>query len=63
MIGLSIYVDMYARRVRVPGGSKFHLAPGTITPRTSEREGQGKVQRQGKGLDQGQVKVQGKGLG
>ena len=54
---------MYARRVRVPGGSKFHLSPGTITPRTSEREGQGKVQRQGKGLDQGQVKVQGKGLG
>ena len=22
---------MYARRVRVPGGSKFHLALGTIT--------------------------------
>ena len=21
---------MYVRRVRVPGGSKFHLAPGTI---------------------------------
>ena len=29
-IGFSIYIAVYARRVRVPGGSKFHLAPGTI---------------------------------
>ena len=29
-ISFSIYVAVYARRVRVPGGSKFHLAPGTI---------------------------------
>ena len=29
-IGFSIYVAVYARRVRVPGGIKFHLAPGTI---------------------------------
>ena len=31
-IGFSIYVAVYARRVRVPDGSKFHLAPGTIHP-------------------------------
>ena len=29
-MGYSIYVAVYARRVRVPGGSKFHMAPGTI---------------------------------
>ena len=28
---------MYARRVRVPGGSKFHLAPGTITSKIGVR--------------------------
>ena len=27
---LSIYFPVRARRVRVPGGSKFHLEPGTI---------------------------------
>ena len=30
MIGFSIYFAVRARRVRVPGGSKFHLEPGTI---------------------------------
>ena len=29
-IGFSIYFAVHARRVRVPGGSKFHLEPGTI---------------------------------
>ena len=29
-IGFSIYFAIRARRVKVPGGSKFHLAPGTI---------------------------------
>ena len=29
-IGFSIYFAVRARRVRVPGGSKFHLEPGTI---------------------------------
>ena len=29
-IGFSIYFAIYARRVRVPGGSKFNLEPGTI---------------------------------
>ena len=31
-IGFSIYFAVRARRVRVPGGSKFHLEPGTIHP-------------------------------
>ena len=30
MMGFSIYFVVRARRVRVPGGSKFHLEPGTI---------------------------------
>ena len=30
-IGFSLYFNVYARLVRVPGGSKFHLEPGTIT--------------------------------
>ena len=30
MIGFSIYFPVRARRVRVPGGSKFHLEPGKI---------------------------------
>ena len=29
-IGFSIYFAVRTRRVRVPGGSKFHLEPGTI---------------------------------
>ena len=29
---------MYAQRVRVPGGSKFHLAPGTIEGMRSSGE-------------------------
>ena len=29
-IGLSLYFSVRARRVRVPGGSKLHLEPGTI---------------------------------
>ena len=29
-MGFSIYFTVRARRVRVPGGSKFHLEPGTI---------------------------------
>ena len=29
-MGFSIYIAVYARSVRVPGGSKFHLAPGKI---------------------------------
>ena len=29
-IGFSIYVAVYARHVKVPGGSKLQLAPGTI---------------------------------
>ena len=29
-IGFSLYFAVHARRVRVPGGSKFHLEPGTI---------------------------------
>ena len=29
-IGFSLYFAVRARRVRVPGGSKFHLEPGTI---------------------------------
>ena len=29
-IGFSIYFFVGARRVRVPGGSKFRLEPGTI---------------------------------
>ena len=29
-IGFSLYFSIRARRVRVPGGSKFHLEPGTI---------------------------------
>ena len=29
-IGFSLYFDLRARRVRVPGGGKFHLEPGTI---------------------------------
>ena len=32
IIGFSLYFDVRARRVRVPGGSKFHLEPGTIHP-------------------------------
>ena len=28
-IGFSIYFAVHARRVRVPGGSKFHLEPGS----------------------------------
>ena len=31
-ISFSLNVAVYARRVRVPGGSKFHLALGTIGP-------------------------------
>ena len=30
-IGFSIYFAVRARHVRFPGGSKFHLEPGTIT--------------------------------
>ena len=29
-IGFSLYFAVRARRVRVPGGSKFHLEPGLI---------------------------------
>ena len=29
-IGFSLYFAVRARRVRVPGGSKFHLEPGKI---------------------------------
>ena len=29
-IGFSLYFAIRARHVRVPGGSKFHLEPGTI---------------------------------
>ena len=29
-IGFSLYLAVSARRVRVPGGSKSHLEPGTI---------------------------------
>ena len=29
-IGFSLCLAVRARRVRVPGGSKFHLEPGTI---------------------------------
>ena len=29
-IGFSLYLAVSARRVRVPGGSKFHLEPGTM---------------------------------
>ena len=31
-IGFSLYFAVRAQRVRVPGGIKFHLAPGTIHP-------------------------------
>ena len=31
-IGFSLYLALRARRVRVPGGSRFHLEPGTIHP-------------------------------
>ena len=31
-IGFSVYFSVRAGRVRVPGGSKFHLEPGTIHP-------------------------------
>ena len=31
-IGFSIYFAVHAGRVRVPGGSKFHLELGTIHP-------------------------------
>ena len=31
-IGFSINFAVLALRVRVPGGSKFYLEPGTITP-------------------------------
>ena len=31
-IGFSLYFAVRARSVRVPGGSKFHLEPGTIHP-------------------------------
>ena len=31
-IGFSLYFAVRARRVRVPGRSKFYLAPGTINP-------------------------------
>ena len=31
-IGFSIYFAILPQRVRVPGGSKFHLEPGTIPP-------------------------------
>ena len=30
--GFSIYIAVYARRVRVTGGSKSHLTPGTMYP-------------------------------
>ena len=30
-IGFSLYFDVRARRVRVPGGIKFHLGPGKYT--------------------------------
>ena len=39
MIGFSIYVAVYARRVRVPSGIKFHLAPGTIEATVHGRSG------------------------
>ena len=29
-IGFSLYFAVHARLVRIPGGSKFHLEPGTI---------------------------------
>ena len=29
-IGFSLCLDVYAKRVRVPGRSAFHLEPGTI---------------------------------
>ena len=29
-IGLSLYIAVRARRVKVPGGSKFHLEIGTM---------------------------------
>ena len=29
-IGFSLYFDVRAQCVRFPGGSKFHLEPGTI---------------------------------
>ena len=31
-IGFSIFFAVRARRVRVPGESKFHLEPGAIIP-------------------------------
>ena len=31
-IGFSLYFAVHAWRVRVPGGIKFHLEPGTISP-------------------------------
>ena len=31
-IRFSLYFSVCARRMRVPGGSKFHLEPGTIHP-------------------------------
>ena len=31
-IGFSLCLAARARRVRVPGGSEFHLEPGTIHP-------------------------------
>ena len=31
-IGFSLYFSVRAQRVRVPGGSKSHLEPGTIHP-------------------------------
>ena len=31
-IGFSLYFAVHERRVMVPGGSKFHLEPGTIHP-------------------------------
>ena len=31
-IGLSLYIAVHARRVRVPGGSAFHVEPVTIHP-------------------------------
>ena len=33
-IGFNIYFDVRAQRMRVPGGSKFHLEPGTTTTPT-----------------------------
>ena len=35
-IGFSLYFAVRARRVRVPGGSKFHLEPVTIENKDKE---------------------------